>query len=117
MIGVANEVYPIQREKFEQKYERLEMDYVSNAEYPPSLIDKIMGEKKSLLPFIKACKPRAESVIRAKQLSKDTKVFSHWDKENYFLGKVGDYIAAPENDFGDVYIINREIFAKTYAPF
>ncbi|MDR3322609.1 MAG: hypothetical protein LBS89_00185 [Zoogloeaceae bacterium] len=117
MIGIAHEVYPIRREKFERQYARLDMDYVSDAEYPPSIIDKIRGEKKSLLPFTKVCQPGAESAIRALPLEKDTKVFSHWDREKYFLGRVGDYIAAPENDFGDVYIINREIFAKTYAPF
>jgi hypothetical protein len=42
-------------------------------------------------------------------------VFIHWDKERYFCGRVGDFIAAPERNFNDVYIINRDVFRKTCA--
>jgi phosphoglycolate phosphatase len=49
-------------------------------------------------------------------LSRDAKVFSDWDIEKYFLGRTGDYLAAPETDFRDVYIIKGEILDKTYVP-
>ena len=55
-------------------------------------------------------------MIRALELSRDTKVFSNWDKEKYFLGRRGDYIAVPETDTRDVFVINRVIFDKTYDP-
>jgi phosphoglycolate phosphatase len=115
MIGINNEVYPIKREKFERDYDVTDENYVSGAEYPPSIIDRIKGKRISLLPFTRTCVPRASKHIRAIQLQKDVKVFTNWDKEKYFLGKIGDYIAAPEADFHDVYVINGEIFAETYA--
>jgi phosphoglycolate phosphatase len=116
MIGVASEVYPIQRKKFEQGYERVRDDYLSDAEYPPSVIEKMTGDKKSLLPFTYTCIPWEEKFIRAIKLTRDTKVFSHWGKGQYFLGRAGDYLAASESDFSDVYIINGKIFTETYAP-
>jgi hypothetical protein len=42
--------------------------------------------------------------------------FTNRNKEKYFPGQAGDYIAAPETDFSDIYIINQAIFAETYAP-
>jgi phosphoglycolate phosphatase len=116
MIGIANEVYPIKREKFERGYEAIDSNYISTVEYPPTIIERLSGDKKSLLPYANVCIPRKGKFIRAKKLVKDTKVFSHWDKEKYFLGRIGDYIAAPETDFSDVYIINEEIFIRTYVP-
>jgi phosphoglycolate phosphatase len=115
MVGVAGEVYPIRRERFERDYERVAGGYRTDAEYPPSVIEKTTGEKKSILPFTQLCLPREEKFIRALKLGKDAKVFSHWDREKYFLGRAGDYLAAPETDFSDVYVVNREIFARSYA--
>jgi aryl-phospho-beta-D-glucosidase BglC (GH1 family) len=40
--------------------------------------------------------------------------FKTWDEEKYMLGKPGDYIAHREDDPHDIYIIERDIFFKTY---
>jgi phosphoglycolate phosphatase len=116
MIGVAGEVYPIGRGRFERDYEALASAYASVAEYPPSVIDRRDGERKALLPHVRACVPRREKLIRAIELGRDAKVFSDWDRERYFLGRAGDYIAASDFDPGDIFVVNRAIFEKTYAP-
>jgi phosphoglycolate phosphatase len=118
MIGVEGETYPIKREKFERGYIAggSGSDYRPKTEYEPSIIDKMTGKKKNVLSFARPCVPRDEKIIRARLLSRDAKVFSDWDVEKYFLGRTGDYLAAPETDFRDVYIIKGEIFGKTYVP-
>ncbi|GHU13723.1 hypothetical protein FACS189441_1770 [Betaproteobacteria bacterium] len=116
MIGIDNEVYPIKRKKFEQEYEMIGEPYVSTASYPPSLIDRLTGKRVPLAPHTHTCLPKISKQIRAIKLRRPTKVFTHWDKEKYFLGQAGDYIACPENDFNDVYVIRQGIFAETYAP-
>ncbi|GHU04585.1 hypothetical protein FACS1894158_05180 [Betaproteobacteria bacterium] len=117
MVGINNEVYPIKRKKFELEYEMTGEPYASGASYPPSLIDRLTGKRVPLAPHTHTCLPKASKQIRAIKLLRPTKVFTHWDKEKYFLGQAGDYIAAPETDFHDVYVINREIFTETYASF
>jgi hypothetical protein len=72
-------------------------------------------QKNPALPFSRTCIPKGGKIIRARELSRNTKVFSDWDREKYFYGRAGDYIAAPEADFKDAYIINREIFEMTYC--
>jgi phosphoglycolate phosphatase len=116
MIGVEGEAYPIKRERFERGYEAVSSDYEPNADYEPSIIDKVTGEKKNALSFARSCVPRDEKIIRARRLPRDAKAFSDWDAEKYFRGRTGDYLAAPEADYRDVYIIKREIFDKTYVP-
>ena len=53
--------------------------------------------------------------IFAKPLEKGVKVFTAWDKEKYMLGKPGDYLAVRTDDYHDVYVVEKEIFGKTYT--
>lgn len=114
MIGIYGEVYPIERFKFEKSYQITDEESGIRFEYPPNVTNKVTGEKKNLLPFAKSCVPVSEKIIRAEMVKRDTKVFSHWDKEKYFYGVKGDYIAANENDYSDIYIIRNDIFIETY---
>jgi phosphoglycolate phosphatase len=116
MIGIENEVYPIEREKFEREYEVTGEEYVPAAPYPPSVIEVMKGRRVSLSPFVHACVPREEKSIRAMPLLRDTKVLTRWDKEKYFLGRIGDYLAVPEQAYNDVYVISQKIFPRIYAP-
>jgi phosphoglycolate phosphatase len=116
MIGILGEVYPILRERFEKSYAATDEPYVEALEYTPAVIDRITGERRSILPFARACLPRDEKLVRATPLEKDTKVFSYWDLEKYFYGSKGDYLVANEGDYGDCYIVRRGIFAESYAP-
>jgi phosphoglycolate phosphatase len=115
MIGIDNEVYPIRREKFEREYEMTGRQFASFSSYPPSIIERLTGKRVFLLSFTHTCMPKEHKHIRAIKIHRDIKVFTRWDKEKYFLGHAGDYIAVPEDDFSDIYVINQKIFAETYA--
>jgi phosphoglycolate phosphatase len=115
MIGIRGEAYPIKKTRHEESYDATDAPFIPDAEYAPTVTDKVTGEKKSALPFARTCIPKGGKIIRAHELSRNTKVFSNWDREKYFYGRAGDYIAAPEADFKDAYIINREIFDMTYC--
>jgi phosphoglycolate phosphatase len=114
MIGSQGEAYPIKKDRYEASYVACDAPYTPHFEYEPMIIEKITGEKKSALPFVRPCVAKSDKIIRASKLARDAKVFSKWDAEKYFHGSAGDYIAAPEFDFSDLYIVNREIFEKTY---
>jgi hypothetical protein len=71
-------------------------------------------ERKEVLPFARACVPKDNKLVRARELTKDTKVFTQWDAEKYFHGNKGDFLAANEGQYGDCYIIRRDVFFDTY---
>jgi len=107
-------VYPIKAERFAATYKLLPTPYTMTTDYAPTITNKITGDKIDLLPFAHSCVPAGEKIIRAMPLTRQAKVFTNWDTEKYFFGRVGDYIAASEGTTDDLYIINREIFDKTY---
>ncbi len=117
MIGCRGEVYQIQRQKFESSYEpsdekldifRQFLDFipaverVETAEYVP--IDE----------FAHLCYPKRGAAILAQRLERRTRVFSQ-SGTDYFVGKQGDYIAMRKDDPEDVYIIQEEVFRRTYV--
>ncbi|MDR1615993.1 MAG: DHH family phosphoesterase [Syntrophomonadaceae bacterium] len=114
MIGIQGEVYPILREKFENGYTVSDNKYLRKAEYIPTVLNRVTGERAEITPAAKSCIPREGKIVRAEMLAKDTKVFSYWDTERYFYGGKGDYLVANEGDYGDCYIVGRDIFAESY---
>lgn len=116
MTGISGEVYPINKAVFEKSYDRTEtlpeMDY----EYPPIVIEKSTGCAASLEPYIKGCVSSEEVCIFARELTRNTKVFTEWDKNSYIYGIAGDYLASRDADGKDVYIIKRDIFSRLYRP-
>ncbi|MDR2615045.1 MAG: DHH family phosphoesterase [Oscillospiraceae bacterium] len=115
MIGIEGEVYPILRETFEKNYLILDKTYSAASDYAPVVIDKLTGEKRSLLPFAGTCAPRESKLVRAASLSRDTKVFTNWDTERYYSGGPGDYLVANEGAFDDCYIVKERIFNASYT--
>jgi len=113
MIGIKGEVYPSKKEKFEMKYTVLEEPYVFDGEYAPTVKDLAEGQNFSLLPYARACVDSGESYIYVKQLEYRVKIFTEWD-DKYMLGKVGDYLAIRKEDYHDIYVIEKNIFRKTY---
>lgn len=114
MIGIKGEVYPCKMEKFNRSYEVLQDEYVFEGEYEPVIKDRLSGSNISLIPHAKACIPTGKVGILAKPIDHRVKVFTAWDKERYMRGKIGDYLAIRKDDYHDVYIIEQDIFSKTY---
>lgn len=51
----------------------------------------------------------------AKQIDHRLKIFTEWDEEKYLLGRPGDYMVVRKDDLKDVYIIDKDIFHRTYT--
>lgn len=115
MIGIKGEIYPCSREKFEKSYRTIPDEYVFDGEYEPTIKDSVSGKTISLIPYAKSCLSTGKSEILAKQLDKRVKVFTAWDKEKYMKGKKGDFLACRADDLHDVYVIEKDIFYKTYV--
>ena len=113
-IGIQGEVYPMSLKDFEKKYQVEDTEYVYPGEYAPTIKDVINGVSKDILPYAHSCVSVGTSEIYAKEITTRTKVFTKWDPEHYYLGKPGDYMAVSATDTSDVYIIERDIFGKTY---
>ena len=58
--------------------------------------------------------PTGETHIHAKMLTGMVKVFASWDREKYMLGKPGDFLAVRCDDRHDIYVVERDIFYKSY---
>ena len=117
IIGVDGEIYPCTKKKFESNYTVLDEKYVFPRErsyYYPTVINLGTNERVNLLPFAKTCVSTGGDGIYARKLTSRIKVFTKWDPDKYYLGKVGDYLAVRVDDLSDVYIIDRNIFEKTY---
>jgi len=115
MIGYLGEVYPIHREKFTKSYTFTDKGFIRDYIYSPTIKNKTTGEAVNLIALAKACIPTGQSSIHATPLKRNTKLFNRWHKDSYMAGVAGDYIAVRADDYGDVYIIKREIFKDTYA--
>ncbi len=113
-FGVFGEVYPMQKDIFEQAYLRTEQAPMFQPKYRPMVIEEETSETKELLPLAKGCIPKPSAPIYAVQLKNAVKLYTRWDVENYMYGKAGDYLAVRQDDPLDVYIIKNDIFQVTY---
>ncbi len=116
MIGIKGEIYPNKKEKFEKSYKILEEAYNFDGEYAPVVKDVTEGHNISLIPYAKACVATGENYIYVKELDHRVKIFTEWDPDSYMLGRDGDYLAARKDDLHDIYVIEKNIFMKSYEP-
>ncbi|MBO4310665.1 MAG: DHH family phosphoesterase [Lachnospiraceae bacterium] len=116
LIGLKGEVYPILKEKFYKSYHESEEEYEFHGEYDPAVHIRNEGRVLNLIAHAKGCINFDTSYIYAKEIEKIVKIFTFWDEESYYIGRRGDFIACREDDHKDVYIIERDIFFKTYEP-
>lgn len=115
MIGILGEVYPIKKDRFERDYKVVPEAYELHTEYLPSLRCLTTGENfHDITVFAKSCQAGSRAQILAKPVDHIHKIYTMWDKDNYYLGNPGDYIACRESDPKDVYIIRKDVFALTY---
>ncbi|MBR5636168.1 MAG: DHH family phosphoesterase, partial [Pseudobutyrivibrio sp.] len=115
-IGVRGEVYITSQEQFDSYYEISDKKYEFPGEYEPIIRNLNDRHSVGLLPLIHSCTYVGNGNIYAKELATRTKVFTKWNQESYCLGRPGDYIIAPENDLSNVYVLDKELFFKTYEP-
>ena len=92
MIGADGEVYPIEKNVFNKKYNEIDENYIIECEYLPSVCNVSKNEPVSLMKYAKACINNDNSRIYAKSLVKNAKVFTKWNYEKYMMGNIGDYI-------------------------
>jgi len=63
---------------------------------------------------VRSCVTSGKTYIYAKLLEHTVKVFTEWDEDKYMLGKPGDMLAARSDEIQYIYVINEDIFKKTY---
>ncbi|MCM1189660.1 MAG: DHH family phosphoesterase [bacterium] len=125
MTGVDYEVYVNRLKNFDEDYDRLEEVYVFDAKvysetgdilpkYKPIVRNALNGEIRELTSRLSACMSKDTSRVYAQELTCRTKIFTAWDREKYMLGEAGDYLVVKEKNHRDVYIVKKDIFAKTY---
>lgn len=117
MIGIQGEVYPIKKEKFLKSYQIIDCPYNMETEYIPSVHNQVKGTSEKVVKFAKSCVPAGETIIFARPLLSKVKIFTAWDNTNYMLGKEGDYIAVRCDDLHDIYVIEQNIFSRTYEEY
>ena len=115
IIGIQGEIYPIRKEKFERSYTISDAPYAFPGEYAPTIKDMVNGTSISIIPFAQTCISTGGSEIYAKALDRRVKIFTAWDEEKYMLGRSGDYMAVRKDDLHDIYVIQKDIFSKTYS--
>ncbi len=115
MIGIVGEVYPIKRSTFEKRYVLSKDPFTATFEYEPSIRSAQDHRPVRLLQYAKTCIPSGETLIHAMPLERKVKVFTAWDPDNYMRGKPGDFLAVHHDNQKDVYVIDRDIFYRTYT--
>lgn len=115
IIGLLGDAYPVSRKKFEQSYETTGEAYEIHVTYNPTIKNQQTGENHSLLQYAKICIPVLEPVVYARPLKKSAKVFTLWDADKYLLGNPGDYLVVRSENLSDIYVIDKDVFEKTYT--
>ncbi|MBR3039153.1 MAG: DHH family phosphoesterase [Lachnospiraceae bacterium] len=114
ILGIDGEIYPCREKRFENSYRLIDIPYDYPAEYPPTVLKTLTGERIEILPFAKSCVTLGGKGIYARELDHRVKVFTSWDPEKYYLGVPGDYLAMRADDLKDVYVIAKDIFVRSY---
>lgn len=119
MIGIKGEVYPVKEDKFLRSYlptqEAYDLrEHTLQADYVPTVRSRLDGTSKDITALAKVCISTGETHIYARALKGMVKVFSAWDREKYMLGKPGDFLAVRCDDLHDIYVVERDIFHKSY---
>lgn len=117
MIGCRGEVYSITAEKFDSTYDTTE-EHLDVFERMLDFLPEVMilsdNSFVTIDELARICYPKQKPVIHARLLENRTKVFADTDSDDYFLGRPGDYMAVRLDDYSDIYVIQKDVFMKTY---
>lgn len=122
LLGHRGEVSVLPGEQFSRFYKATEKDYCQVdcshlIEYVPTLRNRANGQTVIIADEAKVCLPAGETVVFAKPLEEEVKLFTKWDEEHYIHGKIGDYLVVREDDLHDIYVVEQEFFKDGYIPF
>lgn len=115
LVGIEGETQPINRLKFERSYYPIDAPFDISFSYEPTAKNHITHESTSIAEHMRPCITTSSVCIHAKPLTKNVKVFTAWDEDQYLTGLVGDYLAVRQDDYHDIYVIRKGIFKKTYT--
>lgn len=116
MIGCLGEVYEIAGSKFHASYQESEekLDIFSTFfDFMPAVELTESGEYCPIDELAHICYPKPGNGILARALDRRTKILRK-DSLDYFVGNPGDYMAIRCDDMTDLYIIQKEVFLRTY---
>ncbi|MBR3057847.1 MAG: DHH family phosphoesterase [Clostridiales bacterium] len=114
MVGIQGEIVPISYSKFKETYNMCNAKSHVSSEYRPTIKNLRSGESFDLAQHIRSCVTKGTEYVYVKPITNSIKIFTVWDANNYVRGIEGDYIAVRENDLSDFYIIEKNLFARTY---
>jgi phosphoglycolate phosphatase len=114
IIDMKGNVSAINKDNFHMNYEESGKKFKLNIDYNPTIKNADTGKFIQLMPLAKSCESKSDIKIFAKKLTKTTKLFAPWDPDKYMLGKKGDYIAVSQDDLRNIFIIDKNLFKKTY---
>ena len=121
LLGHKGEVSVLPGEQFDRFYTATEEifcheDCSQKMEYVPTLRNRADGRTIVIADKAKVCLPAGETIVFAKPLEEEVKLFTKWDEEHYIPGKAGDYLVAREDDLHDIYVVKQEFFKDGYLP-
>lgn len=119
MIGCRGEVYDMKRQKFENTYEATQepLDvFEKMLDFIPAVENLHTGEYISLDEMAHICYPKQGAGIYARKLERRTKIFPAGNDREYYYGRPGDYMATRVDDLCDSYVIQGDVFERTYEP-
>lgn len=114
LIEDNGQVHPIHEITFNRNYKKTDSGFKLASEYVPIVRNKDSGISLSISYYLKGCIPTTHSKVYAKPLTKNLKVFTRWDKQQYLSGYIDDYLVVREDDLKDIFIEPKEKFLKNY---
>lgn len=104
----SGELHRITGERFHRILERTDLslpeDYCSGMGYIPRVKDGRDGGNHLLTEYVHMSMPTDAFCIYATELKQGVKVFPVWDEDGYMTGRMGDYLAASEDDLHNMFI-------------
>ncbi|HOO61224.1 MAG TPA: DHH family phosphoesterase [Bacillota bacterium] len=114
MIGIQGEIYPITMQKFLATYDMCEAKSHLSTEYRPTIKNLRSGESYDLASHVRSCIAKGKEYVYSRPIKHSVKIFTLWDPSNYYRGVEGDYLTMRIDDPTDFYLVEKNIFERSY---